>query len=191
MTKTGRLPTPASISAAAPAAAVDARAFRTALGSFGTGVTIVTAQDARGRNVGLTCNSFASVSLNPALILWSLVVHSPNLPVFQEATHFAVNVLGAGQDELAVRFSRSADDKFAGVAWTPGLSGAPVLAGCVANFQCRTADRYYGGDHVIFLGAVEAFEHTSAPPLLFVAGKFGHFAPASPPPAKPVSRSVK
>jgi flavin reductase (DIM6/NTAB) family NADH-FMN oxidoreductase RutF len=159
---------------------IDAREFRTALGSFATGVTIVTAKAADGRPIGLTCNSFASVSLNPALVLWSLVVHSPNMTVFQEASHFTVNVLGASQGDLAMQFARSSEDKFAGVTWTPGLGGAPVLAGAVAHFQCRSADRYYGGDHVIFLGAVEAFAHTRDEPLLFSRGKFGLFTPDAP-----------
>ena len=161
----------------APAGIIDPREFRNALGSFATGVTIVTTTTADGRNVGLTCNSFASVSLNPPLVLWSLVTHSVNLAAFQEASHFAVNVLGREQGELAMQFARSAEDKFVGVSWTPGLGGAPILAGCVAHFQCRAADRYYGGDHVIFLGAVEAFAHVPDAPLLFSRGKFGAFAP--------------
>jgi flavin reductase (DIM6/NTAB) family NADH-FMN oxidoreductase RutF len=160
--------------------AIDPRQFRTALGSFATGVTIVTAQAADGRPVGLTCNSFASVSLNPPLVLWSLITHSPNLSVFQEASHFTVNVLAADQGDLAMQFARSADDKFAGVGWSQGRGGAPVLTGCVAHFQCRSVDRYYGGDHVIFLGAVEAFAHENDAPLLFARGKFGVFMADAP-----------
>jgi flavin reductase (DIM6/NTAB) family NADH-FMN oxidoreductase RutF len=169
--------TPAVTPPPAPAGIIDPREFRNALGSFATGVTIVTTTTADGRNVGLTCNSFASVSLNPPLVLWSLVTHSANLTAFQEASHFAVNVLGREQGDLAMQFARSSEDKFAGVSWTPGLGGAPILAGCVAHFQCRSADRYYGGDHVIFLGAVEAFAHVADAPLLFSRGKFGAFAP--------------
>jgi flavin reductase (DIM6/NTAB) family NADH-FMN oxidoreductase RutF len=162
-----------------PSAAVnDARDFRTALGSFATGITIITASTTDGRRAGLTCNSFASVSLNPALVLWSLVVHSPSMPVFQEASHFAVNVLGESQSGLAVQFSRPADDKFAGTSWSTGLGGSLVIDGCVAHFQCRNTYRYYGGDHVIFLGAVEAYAHTRDEPLLFSRGKFGTFAEA-------------
>jgi flavin reductase (DIM6/NTAB) family NADH-FMN oxidoreductase RutF len=165
---------------AANTGGIDPREFRNALGSFATGVTIVTTRTADGRDVGLTCNSFASVSLNPPLVLWSLVTHSSNLTAFQECTYFAVNVLGHEQGDLAMKFARSGDDKFAGVAFTPGLGDAPILAGCVANFQCRSADRYYGGDHVIFLGAVEAFAHVADAPLLFSRGKFGAFAPDAP-----------
>lgn len=155
---------------------IDPRDFRTALGSFGTGVTVVTARAPDGRHAGLTCNSFASVSLNPPLVLWSLVVHSPSMTVFQEASHFCVNVLGQSQSGLAAHFARSSHDKFAGIAWEPGLGGAPVLSGCVAHFQCRNSYRYYGGDHVIFLGAVEDYVHTSDEPLLCLRGNFGSFA---------------
>jgi flavin reductase (DIM6/NTAB) family NADH-FMN oxidoreductase RutF len=159
----------------AKVAAVDPRGFRDALGCFATGVTIVTTKAADGRHVGLTCNSFASVSLTPPLVLWSLGLASSNLSVFQAASHFAINVLAHDQGDLAMRFARSGDNKFDGISWTPGLGGAPILAGCVAQFQCRAADRYKGGDHVIFLGAVEAFSHVAAAPLLFSRGKFGAF----------------
>src|ERR1700722_7535038 len=94
---------------------IDPRDFRTALGTFATGVTIITAVAAGGKPVGLTCNSFASVSLTPPLVVWSLGVFSQALPVFQNASHFAVNVLGASQLELATRFAKSSGDKFAGV----------------------------------------------------------------------------
>jgi flavin reductase (DIM6/NTAB) family NADH-FMN oxidoreductase RutF len=154
---------------------IDPRDFRNALGSFATGVTVITAVGPDGKPVGLTCNSFASVSLNPPLVLWSLVIYSPNMSVFQNASHFTVNVLGASQQALSTQFATPSDDKFAGVDWQPGLGGAPVLAGCVASFQCRAADRYYGGDHVIFLGAVEAYAYNRDEPLLFAQGGYGRF----------------
>ena len=153
----------------------DPRDFRTALGLFATGVTVITAADADGRPVGLTCNSFASVSLNPPLVLWSLLLYSQSMSVFQNASHFAVNVLGLSQQPLAAQFAAKADDRFTDVVWTPGRGGAPLLADCVAQFQCRTADRYYGGDHVIFLGAVEDYSYSSGEPLLFARGGFGRF----------------
>src|SRR5476651_2544959 len=154
---------------------IDPRDFRNALGTFATGVTIITAAGADGRPYGLTCNSFASVSLNPPLVLWSLGMFSQALSVFRNTTHFAVNVLGASQQALAAKFAKSSEDKFAGVEWTPGLGNAPLLAECVANFQCRTANRYYGGDHVIFLGAVEAYSYNRNEPLLFARGGYGRF----------------
>jgi flavin reductase (DIM6/NTAB) family NADH-FMN oxidoreductase RutF len=154
---------------------IDPRDFRNALGTFATGVTIITAVGADGKPYGLTCNSFASVSLNPPLVLWSLGMFSQALNVFQNATHFAVNVLGASQEALATKFAKSSEDKFNGVEWTPGLGKAPLLANSVANFQCRAANRYYGGDHVIFLGAVEAYSYNRRGPLLFAHGGYGRF----------------
>jgi len=107
--------------------AIDPRDFRHALGTFATGVTIVTAMAADGRPYGVTCNSFASVSLNPPLVLWSLGMFSQGLTTFQNASHFTINVLGASQQALASQFAKSSDDKFSGVSWTPGLGNAPVL----------------------------------------------------------------
>jgi flavin reductase (DIM6/NTAB) family NADH-FMN oxidoreductase RutF len=160
---------------ASDSSVIDPRDFRNALGTYATGVTIITAIAADGKPYGLTCNSFASVSLNPPLVLWSLGMFSQGLNTFQNASHFTVNVLGASQQALSNKFAKSADDKFAGVEWTPGLGRAPVLAGCVANFQCRAANRYYGGDHVIFLGAVEAYAYNGHEPLLFARGGYGRF----------------
>ncbi|HEX7881378.1 flavin reductase family protein [Bradyrhizobium sp. C9] len=167
-------PDPAS-ELASDSSTIDPRDFRNALGTFATGVTIVTAMSAEGRPYGITCNSFASVSLNPPLVLWSLGTFSQGLPIFQNASHFTVNVLDTSQQTLAMQFARSSGDKFAGVSWKPGLGNAPVLAGVVANFQCRAANRYYGGDHVIFLGAVEAYAYNRNNPLLFARGGFGRF----------------
>jgi flavin reductase (DIM6/NTAB) family NADH-FMN oxidoreductase RutF len=154
---------------------IDPRDFRNALGTYATGVTIITATAADGKPYGITCNSFASVSLNPPLVLWSLGVYSSSLTVFQNASHFTVHVLGTSQRALANKFAKSSEDKFAGLDWTPGLGNAPVLAESVANFQCRSVNRYYGGDHVIFLGAVEAYAYNAKQPLLFARGTYGGF----------------
>src|SRR6185295_5720691 len=121
---------------------IDPRDFRNALGTYATGVTIITAAGLDGKPYGLTCNSFASVSLNPPLVLWSLVLYSSSLSVFQNAGHFAVNVLGASQQALANKFAKSSEDKFVGVEWTPGVGNAPLLKDNVANFQCRAVNRY-------------------------------------------------
>src|SRR4029078_10628019 len=139
--------------------ATDPRDFRNALGTFATGVTIVTAMAADGKPYGVTCNSFASVSLNPPLVLWRMRILSQGLTIFQNASHFTVNVLGASQQTLASQFAKSSGDKFADATWTPVLGNPQVLADSVANFQCRAANRYYGGDHIIFLGAVEAYTY--------------------------------
>ena len=160
---------------ASGSSALDPRDFRNALGTFATGVTIITAMAGDGRPYGLTCNSFASISLNPPLVLWSLGMYSQGLPIFQNASHFAVNVLGASQQALSNKFAKSSADKFEGIDWVPGLGNAPLLADCVANFQCRAASRYYGGDHVIFLGAVEAYAYNRQEPLLFACGGYGRF----------------
>jgi flavin reductase (DIM6/NTAB) family NADH-FMN oxidoreductase RutF len=157
---------------------IDPRDFRNALGTFATGVTIITTAAADGKPYGLTCNSFASVSLNPPLVLWSLGIFSQGMSIFQDASHFAVNVLGASQQALATKFAKSSDDKFSGLKWTPGLGNAPLLADVVATFQCRAANRYYGGDHVIFLGAVEAYTYNRREPLLFARGGYGRFLAA-------------
>jgi flavin reductase (DIM6/NTAB) family NADH-FMN oxidoreductase RutF len=160
---------------ASGSSALDPRDFRSALGTFATGVTIITAMADDGKPYGLTCNSFASVSLNPPLVLWSLGMYSQGLPIFQNASHFTVNVLGASQQALASKVAKSGVDRFDSVDWKPGLGGAPLLTGAVATFQCRAANRYYGGDHVIFLGAVEAYAYNREEPLLFVGGGFGRF----------------
>ena len=154
---------------------IDPRDFRNALGTYGTGVTIVTAMATDGKPYGVTCNSFASVSLNPPLVLWSLGMFSQGLLVFQNASHFAVNVLDVSQQELARQFAKSSGEKFNGVEWKPGLGNAPIIAGTVAQFQCRAVNRYYGGDHNIFLGAVEAYAYNGQQPLLFARGGFGKF----------------
>jgi flavin reductase (DIM6/NTAB) family NADH-FMN oxidoreductase RutF len=160
---------------ASGSSAIDPREFRNALGSYATGVTIITAMAGGGKPYGITCNSFASVSLNPPLVLWSLGMYSQGLPIFQNASHFAVNVLGASQQALAAQFAKASTDKFKDVSWTPGLGNAPLLADSVACFQCRAANRYYGGDHVIFLGAVEAYTYNGKEPLLFARGGYGRF----------------
>src|SRR5882757_7921516 len=112
---------------ASDSSAIDPRDFRNALGTYATGVTVITAMGADGKPYGLTCNSFASVSINPPLVLWSLGMYSQGLPIFQNAAHFAVNVLGAAQEGLATTFAKSSIDRFAGVTWKPGLGNAPLL----------------------------------------------------------------
>src|SRR6202048_3712263 len=175
MTDAPKHPTDPANELASDNSPIDPRDFRNALGTFATGVTIITAVTADGKPYGLTCNSFASVSLNPPLVLWSLLIYSQTMSIFQNASHFAVNVLGASQQALATRFATPSEDKFAGVEWKPGLGNAPILADSVANFQCRAVDRYYGGDHVIFLGAVEAYAYNRDEPLLFARGGYGRF----------------
>ena len=151
---------------------IDPKALRTALGRFATGVTIVTCRDAAGHLHGLTANSFNTLSLDPAMVLWSLRTVSPSLQAFQQATHFAVNVLAEGQIELSRRFASPTHDRFAEGPWSAGQGGAPVLAGCAAVFECASDSHLTAGDHVLFIGRVEALSETPLAPLLFQAGHY-------------------
>ncbi|MBL8484377.1 MAG: flavin reductase family protein [Rhodocyclaceae bacterium] len=151
---------------------IDTREFRQALGCFATGITVVTARDGAGLPVGLTANSFNSVSLDPPLVLWSLSLYSNKLAVFQNCSHWTVNVLAADQQGLSQRFAQSESDRFAGLAYSDGLGGAPRLDGCCAYFECRNETHYAGGDHLIFLGEVERFERHDRPPLLYFGGRY-------------------
>lgn len=147
--------------------------FRAALGMFATGVTIVTARAANGRLVGLTANSFNSVSLNPPLVLWSLARAAGSMAVFSTGSHYAINVLAADQQELAQRFASKGVDRWAGVSHSEGVAGAPLLAGAAATFECFNRSRYDEGDHGIFVGEVErCTHHPDASPLLFHGGRF-------------------
>ena len=140
--------------------AFDVKAFRNALGSFPTGVAIITTVGVDGRPVGLTCNSFSSVSLEPPLVSWGLRINSKSLDAFRQAGAFAINILAEDQKDLSGRFaSGSIADKFEGVAWRPGLNGLPVIEECVSTFECTKFAEHLAGDHVLFLGQVERFDH--------------------------------
>jgi len=151
---------------------VDPRAFRTALGNFATGVTIVTTQGVTGEDVGITANSFNSVSLDPPMILWSLARKAWSLPAFLNNPYFAVHILAADQDDLSQRFATQGTSKFAGLAIERGQGNVPLLTGCAARFHCRTAFKYEGGDHIIFVGEVVAFDTGQRAPLLYHAGRY-------------------
>lgn len=144
------------------------RDFRSALGCFATGVTVITALAPNGDPIGMTISSFNSVSLEPPLILWSLALTSPNLDAFRAASHYAVNVLSAGQQGLSDRFASRRADRFSGVAVRSGISGVPLLDGCCAWFECSNEAHYPGGDHLIFVGHVERFaQDDGQAPLIF------------------------
>ena len=147
--------------------------FRQSLAMFATGVTIVTARTTEGALVGLTANSFNSVSLEPPLVLWSLARAAASLPAFSAGSHYAINLLAADQQNLARRFATKDVDRFADVAFEDGAGGAPLLAGAAATFECFNRSRYFEGDHVIFVGEVERCSHRAGvSPLLFHGGKF-------------------
>lgn len=151
----------------------DAPTFRSALGLFATGVTIVTARGADGRLVGLTANSFNSVSLSPPLVLWSLARRAGSLPVFAAGSHYAIHILAAEQIELARRFATPAIDRFAGLGLEEGAGGVPLIPGCAAVFECANRSQYEEGDHIIFVGQVERCAHRAgAQPLIFHGGRY-------------------
>ncbi|HUP06374.1 MAG TPA: flavin reductase family protein [Caldimonas sp.] len=157
----------------APAPTFTSTDFRAALGMFATGVTIVTGLDADGKPVGVTANSFNSVSLEPPLVLWSLARKAASMAVFQQGSHYAINILASNQRTLAERFGRRSVNRFAGVAFESGAGGAPVLDGSAAVFECRNRSRYEEGDHVIFVGEVERCAHRpGAHPLIFHGGRY-------------------
>ncbi len=151
----------------------DSREFRQALGRFPTGVAVLATLDEQGQPVGLTVSSFNSVSLAPPLILWSLSLGSGSLAAFSACQGYVVNVLSAGQLDLALRFSSSRrEGRYVGLEWTPSASGAPRLAGCAAWFDCRHHLQTDAGDHRLFIGEVTACHHEPLPPLIYHAGRF-------------------
>ena len=151
---------------------IDPKQFRNALGAFTTGVTVVTTRKPDGTDVGLTANSFNSVSLEPPMVLWSLAKTSGSLQAFNDSEHFAVHILSNRQEALSGRFAKRGIDKFEGQELSRGQGGVPLLPGCSARFECRVAYRYEGGDHVIFVGEVLNSEHFGLPPLVFQSGGY-------------------
>lgn len=127
--------------------------------------------------IGVTASSFNSVSLDPPLVLWSLAKSSKSLGAFRDSGHFAIHVLGCHQETLSNRFARSGEDKFQDVLWSPGTLGSPVLHECAARFECKTVHQYEGGDHIIFVGEVIAFDDRDHPPLIFHGGKYAESRP--------------
>jgi len=155
---------------------IDSRALRDVLGEFATGVAVVTTRAPDGTPVGVTINSFASVSLEPPLVLWSLGLQSPTRAAFETSSHYVVNILAADQVELSQRFSQAQTDRFAGLEFDAGNAGAPLLRGCCAWVECRNEVRYPGGDHVILVGYVERFRREPKAPLIFHGGRYRELA---------------
>jgi flavin reductase (DIM6/NTAB) family NADH-FMN oxidoreductase RutF len=150
----------------------DAADLRRILGAYATGVAVVTAS-VEDRPVGLTINSFASVSLQPPLVLWGLSSSSPSLPTFREASHFAISVLHEAQRGVADRFAtRGLADKFSGCAVCMTPEGIPVIDGSIAVMVCATEDRLMLGDHVVFVGRVVRARRWEGRPLVFHSGRY-------------------
>lgn len=167
--------------------AIDPLDLRRAFGRFGTGVTVITTRAPDGTRLGVTANSFNTVSLEPPIVLWSLSDRSPSLASFRAAGRFVVNVLALDQIELSKRFSRPAADKFSGVAFSDSLAGMPVLDGCAATIECTIVNHQVVGDHVLFLGQVERYAYEQASPLLFCNGQYIRGIGLSAAPSMPAS----
>lgn len=150
----------------------DPKAFRNALGQFATGVTVVTTIDKNGNKIGMTANSFSSVSLDPMLVLWSIAKSCKVFDAFHEASHFAIHVLKAGQKDISNQFASPCDDRFAGIVTREGVGGVPLLEDYCAVFECELENRYEGGDHVILVGKVVNFDNRGDAPLVFHAGRY-------------------
>lgn len=154
----------------------DPSIYRSVMGAFPTGVTVMTAADGPAR-CGVTASSFNTVSLDPPLILWSLGLRAPSLGAFRAAGHFAVNVLSETQRDVALQFARPAVDKFAGLDTFTGVTGAPLIRGALAHIECRVWARHPGGDHEIMLGEVVALCRSDGRPLVFAGGAFHGVSP--------------
>lgn len=153
------------------------KALRQVLGSYPTGVAIVTTRCADGRPVGLTISSFASLSLEPALVLWSLVDRSPNLATFRDGQHFAISVLASDQQALAQRFATAGlPDKFDGIAVREAPEGLPVIEGALATLVCAMERHTPAGDHLLFVGRVLRMDRREGEPLVFHGGRFAAIA---------------
>jgi flavin reductase (DIM6/NTAB) family NADH-FMN oxidoreductase RutF len=149
----------------------DSRAFRHCLGQYPTGVAVITASHESGL-VGMTVNSFASVSLDPPLILWSIRRESRSVEAFRDAEHFVVNVLAHDQVEVSQWFCKSHPEKFDLVTWEAGLGGAPLLHGAVAQLECQRVSVQAAGDHLILIGEVKQYAHFDGKPLTFSNGEY-------------------
>jgi flavin reductase (DIM6/NTAB) family NADH-FMN oxidoreductase RutF/DNA-binding MarR family transcriptional regulator len=151
----------------------DPRYFRSALGQFPTGVTVITASDEKGKPIGCTASSFNSVSMDPPLVLWSVDKGAFSADIFANSEYFAVNVLSESQVATSNRFAGRGEDKFKGLSYCKGLGNAPLLESCGAQFECRTWNVYDGGDHLIIVGEVLKYDHdNSLTPLVFSRGSY-------------------
>ena len=147
-------------------------ALRRALGCFVTGVTIVTARGADGRAHGFTANSFASVSLDPPLVLVCVGHEAQGLEVYRRCPQFAICVLGSSQQAISNRFATERPDRFAGVRWREGSYGLPILEGCIASLECAVWQRIEAGDHMVLVGRVLGCEDSPGRPLAFWRGSY-------------------
>lgn len=156
---------------------IDPREFRDALGCFATGVAVATCRDADGAAIGVTINSFSSVSLDPPLVLWSLGRSSQHFDDFLNAGHYAINVLREEQRDLSLRFSLPHEDRWLGVEVGAWRTGAPIIADCLASVECTTEAIHDGGDHIILIGrVVRLSSDRTGRPLLYFGGRYATLA---------------
>jgi len=153
---------------------IDPKALRKTLGQFATGVVVVTSRCPDGHAVGLTINSFSSVSLEPPLVLFSLAKSSLNHDNFLQASSYAINILALGQRDISDRFARARTDKWDGVAMQEGLHGTPLIAGALVHMVCVPHSHCDGGDHTVFIAKVEqhSVNGEDTEPLLFFRGRY-------------------
>ena len=154
----------------------DQKQYRSALGSFATGVTVVTTTDEAGMAHGLTVNSFTSVSLDPPLVLWCLGNTSDSYALFSQTDHYAINVLAAGETDFAMRFAGKGDQQVARDEFTILTTGAPALTQAIATFDCVVVQRVEAGDHLILIGQTQAFVTRPESGLTYFRGAFGNTA---------------
>lgn len=150
----------------------DTKELRNAMGTFATGITVVTTLDGQNEPVGMTVNSFSSVSLDPPLVLWCLAETSNYCDIFLNADYFAINILSADQQPLSQLFASPEENKFSQTDWHAGVQKMPLFPGCIAHMECRIEHRHAGGDHIILVGLVLNFKHTDAAPLVFSRGDY-------------------
>ena len=155
---------------------IDPIQLRNAFGTFITGVTVVTCRDASGKAVGMTANSFSSVSLDPPMCLWSIAKTATNFDAFSTSNHFAIHILHSGQEQVSRHFAAKNVDKFADVAHVTGVTDAPLLDDYSARFECEVEHRYAGGDHIILVGRILAFDNLDKEPLVFFKGQYKQLA---------------
>ena len=153
------------------------RLFRNALGMFATGITVVSTRTPEGVPIGMTVNSFNSVSLDPPLIVWSLSNDLPSRDVFEGCEYYAINVLAEDQADLSQRFASRLGERFAGLEIDEGVGGVPLLRGCCARFVCRNTVRHEGGDHLVFISEVLSFDNAERAPLLYFCGAYRRLSP--------------
>lgn len=169
----------------------DVRDFRRTLGQFPTGVTVITTRADDGEPIGVTASSFNSVSVDPPLVLWSVDRSAYSANIFDRAEHFAVNVLASNQMDISNRFAGRGEDKYAGIDYSNGIGGSPLLSGCAAQFQCKTWAKYDGGDHIIIVGEVLAYtREETVSPLVFSQGSYALSVPYTSTTPQPVEAAT-